>query len=85
MILVCHMISENHMIKESCDFMAVTPSWNVTTLLSLMAISIVVMNNNLVVEEGNFTRSRLNPLLLLSVKHLTCYAPMHDNLEQREH
>ena len=37
--------------------------------------------NELVVEEGNFTRSRLNPLLLLSVKHLTCYARMHDNLE----
>ena len=55
MVLVCHMISEDDMIKGSYDFMAGSPSSNVTTLLSLVAISTVVVDNVLVVEEGNST------------------------------
>ena len=63
MVLVCHMISEDDMIKGSYDFMTGSPSSNVTTLLSLVAISTVVADNVLLVEEGNSTWSRLNPLL----------------------
>ena len=42
-VLVCHMISKDHMIQGSCDFIGGIPSWNVTILLCL-----VVMGTGLV-------------------------------------
>ena len=27
MFLVCHVISEDHVVKRSCDFMGGTPKW----------------------------------------------------------
>ena len=41
MILICHLISQDHVIKGSCGFMGGSPLWYVTTLLSLVAIGIV--------------------------------------------
>ena len=35
MCLVSHVISQDHVIKESCDFVDENPSWKVTTLLSI--------------------------------------------------
>ena len=43
MVLVCHVISQDHMVKGSCDFMGGSPLWYVTTLPSWVAIGIVVM------------------------------------------
>ena len=43
MILVCHVISKDRLIKGSYDFMGGSPSSKVTTLPNLMAIGIVVM------------------------------------------
>ena len=42
-ILVCHVISHNHMIKESCDFISKSSSRLFTILLSLLAIDTVVV------------------------------------------
>ena len=39
MVLICHVILEEHMIKWSCEFMGVA------TLLTLMAIGIVVVES----------------------------------------
>ena len=43
MVLVCHVISQDHMVKGSSDFMGGSPSWYVTTPPSWVAIGIVVM------------------------------------------
>ena len=43
MVLVCHVISQDHMVKGSCDFMGGSPLWYVATLPSWVAIGIVVM------------------------------------------
>ena len=42
MFLVSHVITQYHVIKGSHDFMGGIPSWKVTILASLVAISIVV-------------------------------------------
>ena len=41
--LVCHEISQGHMIKGSCDFIGRSPPRLVTVLPSLVAISTVVV------------------------------------------
>ena len=41
--LVCHVILQDHVVKGSCDFIGGSPSWYVTTLQSLVAIGIVVV------------------------------------------
>ena len=38
MVLVCHVISQEHAIKWSFDFMGENPLWWVTTLPSLVVI-----------------------------------------------
>ena len=43
MVLVCHVILQEHVIKGSCDFMSYIPSWYVITLPILVTISIVVV------------------------------------------
>ena len=43
MILVCHMISQDRVIKGSHDPNGGSLSWYVTTLLRLVAIDIVVV------------------------------------------
>ena len=43
MILVCHMISQDRVIKGSYDPNGGSLSWYVTTLLRLVAIDIVVV------------------------------------------
>ena len=43
LFLVCHVISEDHLIKGSCDFIGGSPSSYVATLSSLMPIGIVVV------------------------------------------
>ena len=40
MNLVCHVILQDQVMKESCDFMGESPSQYVTNLLSLVAIAI---------------------------------------------
>ena len=42
MFLVSHVITQYHVIKGSYDFMGGIPSWKVTILASLVAISIAV-------------------------------------------
>ena len=41
MVLLCHVISKNHKIKRSCDFLGRIPSRIVSTLPSLVTISTV--------------------------------------------
>ena len=43
MHLICHVKLQDHMIKQSCDFMGAKSSLYVTTLPSLVAIGIVVV------------------------------------------
>ena len=43
MNLVCHLILQDNMIKGACDCMGGRFSWYVTTLPSLVAIGIVVV------------------------------------------
>ena len=43
MVLVCHVKSDVDVIKRLCDFLVKSPSKQVTTLLTLIAIDIVVM------------------------------------------
>ena len=42
-ILVCHVITQDHMVKEACDFMSGSVSCYVTILPSLVAIGIAVV------------------------------------------
>ena len=42
MVLACHMISQDHLIKASCDFISRSPSRQVIVLPSLVVISTVV-------------------------------------------
>ena len=48
MILVCHVILQDHVIKRSCDFMDRSPSRKVTILPSLVAIGTLVVEMLLV-------------------------------------
>ena len=43
MVLVSHMISQHHVIKESYDFIGKNPLRQVIILLSLMVIGILVV------------------------------------------
>ena len=43
MVLVCHLISQNHVIKVSCDLIGRSPSREVIILPSLLTISILVV------------------------------------------
>ena len=43
MVLVCHLILQNHAIKVSCDFIGRSPSREVIILPSLLTISILVV------------------------------------------
>ena len=43
MLLVCHVIEQDYVIKESCEFMSERNSWYVTTLPSLVFTCIVVV------------------------------------------
>ena len=43
MILACHVISPDHVIKQPCNFMGRSPSRQVTILQSLMAIATLVV------------------------------------------
>ena len=43
-VLVCHVVSQDHVIKGSCDFIGRSPSrYHVTTLPSLMAIGTLIV------------------------------------------
>ena len=42
MVLVCHMVSQDHMIKESCHFMSRSPSRKITILPRLVATGSMV-------------------------------------------
>ena len=44
MILVCHVILQNHVIEGSWDFMDQIPAEPITSFLSLVAICTVVIN-----------------------------------------
>ena len=39
MVLVCHVITEDHELKGSCDFMGDSPSTETTILSSVVAIN----------------------------------------------
>ena len=43
MVLVCHIISQNHLIKVSYDFMGRSPSRQVSILQKLVAIITLVV------------------------------------------
>ena len=53
-VLVCQVISQDHLMKLSCDFMDRSPSRQVTILQSLMAIATVVEDGS----HNNFSLSR---------------------------
>ena len=38
MFLLCHVTSQDHVIKESCEFIGRSSSWYVTTLTSLVTM-----------------------------------------------
>ena len=46
MVLVCHIISQNHLIKVSFDFMRRSPSRQVSILQKLVAITTLVVGYN---------------------------------------
>ena len=71
MVLICHMISQGHLIKGSCDFMGgfYGPSCKVTALSSLVAMSIVSSRDVMfvVIEGQNSTCPRLDrPVLFIT-------------------
>ena len=71
-ILVCHVISQNHVIKGSSEFLGRSPSRKVTTLPSLMAIGMQCCSGNifLVVQGQEITYPCFNPpLLFISKTH----------------
>ena len=43
MILICHVISQDHVTLGSCDFMGRSPLRNVTNLYNLVAITTMVV------------------------------------------
>ena len=43
MVLFCHIISQNHVIQGSCGFMDGSHPWEVSTMPSLVAIGILVV------------------------------------------
>ena len=43
MVLLCHLILQDHVIKGSCDFIHGRPLWLVITLPNLVTIDIVVV------------------------------------------
>ena len=43
LILISYVNSHDHMFKESCNIMVGSPSWQLTTLSSLVAIDMVVV------------------------------------------
>ena len=63
MVLVCHMTSQDHVIKESCDFMGESPLRSVTNLSILVAISTVVVEVCLSLLKSRIKHARLNPIL----------------------
>ena len=78
MLLVCHVISKDHVIKESYDLMGGSPSWQVTTLPDLVAIVEICGGYSgdsrdimfLVVQDKDSTCFRFNPpFLFISKRH----------------
>ena len=63
MFLVYQVISQDHVIKWSCDFIGGSPSWQVTIMPSLVAIANVVVEIFLVTEGQE---ARFHILLLKS-------------------
>ena len=43
MVLVCHVILQDHVIKGCSNIMSVNPSWKIISLPSLVAIGSVVV------------------------------------------
>ena len=58
MILVCHKTSQNHVIKESCDFIGRSPLRLVTIMPSLIAIDTQTLRYNGFSLSRDLTRSR---------------------------
>ena len=58
MILVCHKTSQNHVIKESCDFIGRSPLRQVTIMPSLIAIDTQTLRYNGFSLSRDLTRSR---------------------------
>ena len=70
MVLVCNLISQDHVIKGSCNFLGENTSWKVTTFLNLLVIGIEVVEIFLMIEEQDSKCSCLNlPLLFISKGH----------------
>ena len=76
MVLVCHVISQDHMVKGSCDFMGGSPSWYFTTLPSWVAIGIVVMEIQCLLWLKGEIPHALAQIrhYCLSLKHIACHA-----------
>ena len=76
MVLVCHVISQDHMVKGSCDFMGGSPSWYFTTLPSWVAIGIVVMEIQCLLWLKGEIPHALPQIrhYCLSLKHIACHA-----------
>ena len=45
LVLVCHVILQDHVIKQSCDFLGRSPSKPVTILQNLVAIATLVVES----------------------------------------
>ena len=58
MILVCHKTSQNHVIKESWDFIGRSPLRQVTIMPSLIAIDTQTLRYNGFSLSRDLTRSR---------------------------
>ena len=68
MALVCRVISQDHVIKVSYNFMAGSPSRLVTTLPSLEVTDIVVVKICFQWLKSKIPYTRLNPSLLFIFK-----------------
>ena len=63
MVLVCLMTSQDHVIKESYDFMGESPLRSVTNLSILVAISTVEVEICFSWLKSKIKHARLNPIL----------------------
>ena len=73
MILVCHVILQNRVIKGSCEFMGKTPSRQVTILPSLLIIGTVVVEMFVTWSwRDDFTRTCLVCLIQVNSRRCIC-------------
>ena len=79
MVLVCHVILQDHVIKGSCNFMGGNPSWQVIALPSLVAIAVLVVEKCLVQLKGKVSHALAQIRhYCLPLKHMACHVHTHE-------